>query len=98
MSQYCKYAFNTDLLPSPKDVLYFFEKYGISEQRANMIAQSYSNKLDLFMEYQHGISISFEKEMYEYIDAVPYINQKPNKTYFEKNPEKISDSVNYSDL
>lgn len=76
-----------DLLPTPKEALEFYCKYGLNEERATQISESYSNKLDLFLEFQHGIEISYAREMEKYVDGTPYKNQKINKAYFKAHPE-----------
>ena len=76
-----------DLLPSPKEVYEFYCDYGLKEDRARQISETYSLKLDLFLEFQHGIEINYAREMEKYIDEPPYKNQKPNKAYFKAHPE-----------
>ena len=58
-----KALLKTDLLPTPRDVVEFYTEHGISEERAFCISRSYSNKLDMFMEFQHGFSVSISREM-----------------------------------
>ncbi len=67
-----------DLLPTPNETLEFYCQYGLREERAQQISDSYSLKLDLFLEFQHGIEISLAKEMEEYVYGPPYKNQRPN--------------------
>ena len=83
----------TDLLPSPSEVKDFYEKYGISEERAKIISESYSNKLDLFLEYVQGLTINISREWEGYYDGPPYINQTPNAMYFDKHPEELTPAI-----
>lgn len=55
-----------DLLPSPEEVLAFYQSRGIPEQKALFISQSYYNKLSLFRDFQQGknISLYFEKKIH----------------------------------
>ncbi len=77
----------TDLLPSPEEVKDFYCKYGIREDRAEQIAGSYSNKLDLFTEFQRGYKISFAREMEGYISGPPVVKQKLNPEYYVNHEE-----------
>lgn len=79
-----KTVVRSDLLPSPSEVKAFYAEHGIREDRAGQIAASYSNKLDLFMEYQHGITISVAKEIEGYVNGPAYIDQQPNPDYTQK--------------
>lgn len=83
----------TDLLPSPSEVKEFYEKYGISEEKAKNISESYSNKLDLFLEYVHGLTISISREWEGYCDGPPYIKQNPNVLYFDQHPEEVTSAI-----
>lgn len=80
----------TDMLPSPSEVKEFYQNYGIREERAEIISRSYSHKLDLFLEYTHGITISVSRELEGYNNEPPYIDQKPNPIYFTDNKEEIN--------
>lgn len=71
----------TSLLPTPLKVKKYYIEHGIDSTKAKMIADSYSNKLDLFLEFQHDIPISYDREMYYYLDEVPYVKQRPNPNY-----------------
>ena len=42
------------LLPTPQAVRDYYLEHGIDTDRVNIITKSYSNKLDLFMEFQRG--------------------------------------------
>lgn len=89
-----KTVVRADLLPTPVEVMDFYEEYGIREDRAKQIAESYGNKLDMFLEYQHGIEISFAREMDEYfMYGPPYIDQSPNRQYFDHHPEDITEEI-----
>ena len=90
---YDRRILKTDLLPSPAEVKDFYCEYGIREDRAEQIAASYSNKLDLFMEYQHGLQISFAREMDVYIHGTPFIKQKPNPQYFEEHRDELTKEI-----
>jgi hypothetical protein len=72
---------NASLLPTPEEVKKYYLERSIESQKAKMIADSYSNKLDLFLEFQHDIPISYDREMYYYLDEVPYVKQRPNPNY-----------------
>ncbi|WP_026661372.1 hypothetical protein [Butyrivibrio sp. AC2005] len=72
---------NMDLLPYPEEVRRFYTEHGIDRTKTNIIMESYSNKIDLLMEYQHGISIGYNIEMYEYGDEVPVKNRKFNPQF-----------------
>lgn len=76
-----------DLLPSPKEVQEFYCKYGLNEERAIQISETYSLKLDLYMEFQYGLEVSYAREMEKYIDGTPYKDQNMNKKYFRAHPE-----------
>ncbi len=78
---------NNELLPSPREVADFYAKHGLSEERAMQISRTYSNKLDMFLEFQHGFTISVAHEMEMLGGITPYVDQKPNPEYFEKHPE-----------
>lgn len=43
---------NISLLPTPSQVEEYYLNHAIDKERVNIITRSYSNKLDLFMEYQ----------------------------------------------
>ena len=62
-----------DLLPSPHEVAEFYKENGIPENRAELIAENYGNKLILLHEFQHGKEISMYHEsknpvQYQYDD------------------------------
>ena len=82
-----------DMLPSPKEVKDFYCEHGINDQRADQIATLYSKKLDLFLEFQNGIQISFAREMDKYISGTPFENQKPNQNYFKNNQEDLTEEI-----
>ena len=79
-----KSIIDTDLLPTPKEVFDFYTENGISEERSKLIKDTYSKKLDLFLEFQHGFQISYSKEMFEYTDVFPFMDQKPSDAFFKK--------------
>ncbi len=54
-----KNIINTSLLPTPSQVEEYYLNHAIDKERVNIITCSYSNKLDLFMEYQLGLSNSY---------------------------------------
>ncbi len=72
---------NDSLLPIPLEVEHYYLQHGIDPAKSKNIADSYSNKLDLFMEFQHDIPISYDREMYYYQNEVPYVKQKSNPNY-----------------
>ena len=82
-----------DHLPTPAAVKDFYRSHGIDEDRVRIITSSYSNKLDLFMEYQYGIPISYNTEMYDYISEVPVINQKFNPAFFKERPHMMTERI-----
>ena len=82
-----KNIIKSDLLPAPQEVVDFYTKHGLPEERAKQISQMYSDKLDMFLEFQHGFTISVAGEL-EMMDGItPYIEQKPNPEYFKNHPE-----------
>ncbi len=82
----------SELLPLPNDVKKFYMNHGIKDKVAEAISYSYSNKLDLFMEYQHKIPINYAMET-EYIDKTPYTKQKPNPEFFKEKPEMLTPEI-----
>ena len=89
-----KNIIKSDLLPSPQEVVDFYTKHGLPEERAKQISQMYSDKLDMFLEFQHGFTISVACE-FEMMDGItPYIEQKPNPEYFKNHPEDNYKLVN----
>ncbi len=84
-----KNIIKTDLLPSPDEVMAFYSEYGIPEERAYQIAESYSNKLDMYIEFRKGFTISLARKL-EMLDGVtPYFKQKPNPEYNKKHPDIV---------
>ena len=81
-----------DLLPSPAEVRTFYAEHGIREDRAAVIASAYSLKLDMFLEYRHGIRISVAREM-ENLSDPPFAAQQPNKRYFTEHPEDLTEEI-----
>ena len=57
-----------------------------------MIASAYSLKLDMFLEYRHGIRISVAREM-ENLSDPPFAAQQPNKRYFTEHPEDLTEEI-----
>ena len=51
-----------DLLPSPGEVLEFYQSRGIPEPKAQFISRTYDNKLSLFRDFQQGKTISLYHE------------------------------------
>ncbi len=78
---------NFSKLPSPSTAKEFYLSHGIDPDRVKIITESYSNKLDLFMEFQHGFKIDYNTEMYDYISEVPVIRQKFNDKFFRERPD-----------
>ena len=85
-----KNIIDTDYLLTPKDVKEFYIKYGISEDRAELISSAYGLKLDLFLEFQHGFTISYNREMFEYLDRTPFKGQKPDPDYFNEHKSEFT--------
>ena len=52
-------------LPSKSQVLEFYSTHKIPERKAQIIANSYDNRLSLVRDFQHGISISLYKEKHQ---------------------------------
>ena len=84
---------NTSLLPTPSQVEEYYLNHAIDKERVNIITRSYSNKLDLFMEYQLGLPISYNTEMYDYISEVPVVNQQINSAFFEERPQMMNEAI-----
>lgn len=62
-----------DLLPTPNETAAFYKENGIPENRADLIAKNYGNKLIMLYEFQHGKDISLYHEVknpvhYDYDD------------------------------
>ena len=57
-----KKAVDINCLPSSSEVCEFFASYGIPEDKAEFIAGSYRNKLDLLSDFQKGLTISLHSE------------------------------------
>ena len=53
---------DSTLLPSADEVIDFYAKHGMPDERAAFIAGSYKNKIDLLLDFQKGKSISLYKE------------------------------------
>lgn len=75
-----KHVVNISKLPSIKEVINFYTQRGIQKERAEQIAQCFDLKKDMLIEFQHGFSVSVQKE-YEYNGIPPYKNGIPNKEY-----------------
>lgn len=80
-------------LPTPAQVEDFYRSHGIDEDRVRIITESYSNKLDLFMEFQYGIPIGYNTEMYDYISEVPVVKQQFNPAFFKERPQMLTDEI-----
>jgi hypothetical protein len=84
---------NAKLLPTPAQVEDYYREHGIDKERVDIITRSYSNKLDLFMEYQYGLPVNYNTEMYDYISEYPVNSQKLNKKFFEERPELMNEEI-----
>ncbi len=84
---------NIDLLPSPEEVMKFYTDHGIDSIKSRIIMESYSNKIDLLMEYQNGIPIGHNIEMYEYGAVVPVKNRMFNAKFFEERPDLLTTEI-----
>ncbi len=79
-------------IPTPKFVMEFYESYGVSHERATNISKSYSNKVDLFLEFQHGLPISVAREAeFEWHRA--FENQKLIPEYFQIHNDEATPQI-----
>lgn len=53
---------NVDSLPTPSEVKEFYSNAGIPEKKSNVISKNYEIKLQLFLEFQKGKTISLYEE------------------------------------
>ncbi|WP_408071434.1 hypothetical protein [Butyrivibrio sp. JL13D10] len=84
---------NIDLLPTTEEVREFYSNHEIDETKTKIITESYSDKIDLLMEYQNGIPIGYNIEMYEYGKEVPVKNRMFNVKFFEGRPELLTNEI-----
>ncbi len=89
----CRKLLNVELLPYPEKVEGFYIEHGIDAMKAKIIKESYANKIDLLMEYQYGLNIGYNTEMYEYGAEVPVKNRKFNKNFFDERPELLTEEI-----
>lgn len=54
--------FDSALLPDAEEVRGFYSEHGMPEERAEFIAGSYNNKINMLMDFQRGKSISLFRE------------------------------------
>ncbi|WP_155834553.1 hypothetical protein [Butyrivibrio sp. FC2001] len=82
-----------ELLPEPEEVRDFYIEHAINRAKADIIMESYKNKIDLFMEYQNGLPIGYNIEMFEYGVEVPVKNRKINANFFKDRPDLLTDEI-----